>query len=150
MTNQTIQLAAAQTDGRPFRQRGFIGDINNRTGFTTADINQQTGRTLHGFVLQRRINTTLIAMGSIRVQTMTTRAASDGQRAKERGFQQNVLCFAVHARMFTTKNAAHSQRFIVVSNHQRVGCQFGFATVEQYQRFVLFRHTYDDTAVDTI
>ncbi|MNS72493.1 hypothetical protein D3C72_1059070 [compost metagenome] len=52
--------------------------------------------------------------------------------------------------MLATEDAAHSQRFGVVSNDQRIGIQFGFAAVQQNQRFTLFRHTHDDPAFDTI
>jgi hypothetical protein len=55
VTNQAIQLAAAQGDGRTLRQRRFVGDVDNRARFAAADVDQQAGRTLHRFVLQRRV-----------------------------------------------------------------------------------------------
>ena len=150
MTNQAIQLAATQGDGRTFRQRRFVGNIDNRASFTAADIHQQAGGALQGFVLQRRIDTTLIAVRGIRMQAMTTRAASNRQRVEESALQQNVLRFAIHARVLTAKNAAHCQRFVMVGNDQGIGFQFRFATVKQNQRFALFRHAHNDTAFDTI
>ncbi|MNG98729.1 hypothetical protein D3C79_578790 [compost metagenome] len=62
VANQTIQLFTAQRNGGALRQFAFGGDINNRAGVAAANINQQAGSALHGFVLQRRVNATLIAM----------------------------------------------------------------------------------------
>ena len=95
--NQAIQLTATQGDGRTLRQRGFVGDVDNRARFAAADVDQQASRTLHRFVLQRRIHATLVAMRSISVQTVTACAAGDGERAEERAFQQDVLRFVVDA-----------------------------------------------------
>ena len=129
VSDQTIQFAAAKRNGRAFWQRRFVGHINNWTGFTAADINQQTGSALHRFVLQRRIDTTLIAVRGIGVQAMTTCATGNRQRAEECAFQQDVLRFVIHAGMFATKDAAHGQRFVMVGNHQRIRIQFRFAAV---------------------
>ena len=150
VANQAIQLAATQGNGRALRQRAFVGYINNRARFAAADVDQQTGRTFHRFVLQRRVNATLVAVRGIGVQTMTTRTTGNRERAEEGTFQQNVLRFIVHARVFATEDPAHRQRLAVIGNHQRVGIQFCFAAVQQNQGFTLFRHTHDNPAVDTI
>ncbi|MND88619.1 hypothetical protein D3C80_806500 [compost metagenome] len=97
MANQTIQFSAAQRDSCAFWQRCFVGHIDDRTCFTAADVDQQTSRTLHRFMLKRRVNTALITVRRISMQTMTTRTTSDRQRAEECAFQQNVLGFVIHA-----------------------------------------------------
>ena len=150
MTNQTIKLATAQRNRGALRQACFIGNINNWARFTTAQLKQQTGCTFHRLVLQSRIDAAFIAVRSISVQTMTTRAASNRQWAKESGLQQNVLGFIVHTRMFTAKDTGHGQRFVVVCNHQRICVQFCFSAVQQNQRFTLFGHANFDPTFDTI
>ena len=150
MTNQAIQLAAAQRDGCTLRQRGFARHIDNWTRFTAADVEKQAGSTFNRFVLQYRINATLVTVGCIGVQAMTARAAGNRQRAEECGFQQHVLRFIVHARVLTTKDTGHCQCFVVVGDDQRVGFQFSFGTVQQHQRFTLFRHTHNDATFDAI
>ena len=150
VANQAIQLAAAQSNGGTLRQRRFVGHVDNRTRFSAADVDQQASRTFHRFVLQSRVNAALVAVRGIGMQTVAACAAGDGERAEERAFQQNVLRFIVHARVFTPEDTAHCQRFAVVSNHQGVGVQFGFAAVQQNQSFALFRHAHNDAAVDTI
>ena len=150
VTNQTIQLAAAQSNGRTLRQRRLVGHIDNRTRFAAADVDQQASRTLHRFVLQRRIHPTLIAVRSVSVQTVTACAAGDGERAEERAFQQDVLRFVVDARVLAAEDPAHRQRFVVIGNYQSVGVQFRFAAVQQNQGFALFRHAHNNTPFDTI
>ncbi len=150
MANQAVQLATTQGDGRRLRQMRLAGDINDRASFAAANINQQAGRALHRFVLQSWIHAALIAVRSIGMQTMTTRATGNGQRAEEGTLQQHVLGFIVHAGVVATEYPAHRQGFAVIGNHQGVGIQFGFAAVQQDQSFTLFRHTHDDTAFDTI
>ncbi|MNZ63637.1 hypothetical protein D3C78_817880 [compost metagenome] len=150
MTNQAIQFTATQRDGCAFWQHCFVGHIDDRTCFTAADVDQQTRCTFHRFVLQSRINTAFITVRGIGMQTMTTRATGDRQRTEECAFQQHVLGFVIHARMFTTKDAAHCQRFVVIGNNQSVCTELRFATVEQNQGFTLFRHTHHDPAFDTI
>ena len=148
--NQAIQLAATQGDGSTLRQRGFVGDVDNRARFAAADVDQQASRTLHRFVLQRRIHAALVAVGRIGVQAVTACATGDGKRAEERALQQDVLRFVVDARMLASEDTAHCQRFAVVSNHQGVGVQFRFGAVQQNQGFALFRHAHHNTAFDTI
>ena len=97
MANQTIQLATTQRDGRTLRQRRLIGHINHWTCFTAADIDQQASGTFHRFVLQCRINTALVAVRGISMQTVATRAAGNGQRAEECTLQQNILRVVVNA-----------------------------------------------------
>ena len=150
MTNQAIQLAAAQCDGRTLRQRGFMSHIDDWTRFAAAQFDQQRGSALDCFVLQRRINATLVAVRSIGVQAMTARTAGDGQRAEESRFQQHVLGFVIHARVLAAKDTGHRQRFVVVGNHQGVCTEFGFRTVQQDQGFALFRHPHFDAAFDAI
>ena len=150
VTNQTIQFAAAQGNGRTLRQRRFVGHINYRTRFAAADVDQEASRTLHRFVLQRRIHATLVAVRSISVQTVTACAAGDGERAEERAFQQDVLRLVVNARVLAAEDPAHRQRFVVIGNHQGVSVQFRFAAVQQNQGFALFRHAHDDPTFDTI
>ncbi len=77
VANQAIQFAAAQGDGCALRQRCFVGHIDNRTGFTAADIQQQARCTLHRFILQRRVNAALIAVGGIGVQAVTAGATGN-------------------------------------------------------------------------
>ncbi|MNH34927.1 hypothetical protein D3C79_955650 [compost metagenome] len=62
VANQTIQFFTAQCNSGTLRQFAFGGNIDNRACLAAADINQQTGSALHRFVLQRRVNATLIAM----------------------------------------------------------------------------------------
>ncbi|MNH05598.1 hypothetical protein D3C79_649400 [compost metagenome] len=62
VADQTVQLFATQGDGGTLRQFGFSCHIDDRASLTATDINQQAGRTLHRFVLQCRINATLVAM----------------------------------------------------------------------------------------
>ena len=150
MADQTIQFATAQGNGRALRQCRFICDIDNRTGFTAADVNQQTGRTLHRFVLQRRIDATLITVRGIGMQTMTARATGNRQRIEEGALQQYVLRFIVHTRMFATKDAAHGQRFMMIRNHQRIRVQLRFCAIKQHQRFALFRHANDNPAFNAV
>ena len=150
MADQTIQLATTKRNGRAFRQRGVIRDVDNRTGFAAANVDQQAGGALHCFVLQRRVHTTLIAVGSIRMQTVATRTTGNRQRAKERAFQQHVLRFLIHAGMLAAKDTAHRQRFVVIRDHQRIGAQLRFCAVQQHQGFALFGHTHDNTAFNTI
>ncbi|MNV44129.1 hypothetical protein D3C71_1358780 [compost metagenome] len=60
------------------------------------------------------------------------------------------MCIVVNTGVLTTEDAAHCQRFRVVSNNQRIGVKLSFAAVEQNQGFTLFRHTHHDPAFDTI
>ena len=150
MTNQAIELAAAQGNGCAFRQRRFVSDIDNRTGFTAADVDQKASRSLHRFVLQRRVNATLVAVRRIGVQAMTACATGDRERAEEGAFQQDVLRFVIYPRVFATEDTAHRQRFAVVSNHQRIRVQLRFGAIKQNQGFALFCHTDNNTAFDTI
>ncbi|MNP22733.1 hypothetical protein D3C76_1154170 [compost metagenome] len=73
------------------------GNINYRTGFAAADVDQQAGCALHRFVLQGRIHAALIAVRRIGMQTMTTGTTGNGQRAEESTLQQHVLRFVIHA-----------------------------------------------------
>ena len=150
MANQAIQLAAAKRDGRTLWQRCFIRYIDDWAGFTTADIEKQGCCTFDSFVLQNRVNATLVTVRRIGVQAMTARTTGNRQRAEECGFQQHILRFIVHARVFTTKDTGHGQRFVVVGDDQSVGIEFSFGTVQQHQRFTLFRHAYNDAAFDAI
>ena len=150
MANQTIQFAAAQTDGRRLRQSRFIGHVNNRTRFTAANIHQQAGCALHCLILQRGVHAALVAVGSIGMQTMTAGAAGNGQRAEERAFQQNVLRFIVYAGVLAAENSAHSQGFLVVSNNQSIGIQISLGAVEQDQGFAFMRHTHDNSAFNAV
>ena len=150
MTNQAIQLATTQRNRRTLRQRSFMGHIDDWARFTAAQFNQQRGSTLDCFVLQCRINAALVAVRSIGVQTMTARAAGDGQRAEESRFQQHVLGFVVHARVLAAKDTGHRQRFMMVGNDQGICTEFGFRTVQQNQGLALFCHTHFDTAFDAI
>ncbi|SAJ84373.1 Uncharacterised protein [Klebsiella aerogenes] len=150
MANQAIQLAAAQGDGGAFWQRLFVGYIDNRAGFTAAQVDQQTGRTLQRFILQSWIDAALVAMGCIGVQAMTARATGDRQRAEERAFQQHVLGFIVNAGVFAAEDTTHRQRFLMVSNNQRIAIELSFRAVQQHQRFALFRHPHHDTAVNAV
>ena len=97
VANQAIQFAATQGNGRALRQGVFVGHINNRARFAAADVDQQTGRTFHRFVLQRRVNAALVAVGGIGMQAVTACATGDGERAEEGAFQQDVLRLVVHA-----------------------------------------------------
>ncbi len=150
VANQAIQFAAAQGDGRRLRQMRLAGHVNNRTGFATADVDQQAGSALHRFVLQRRIDAALIAVRSVGMQAVTTCATGNGERAEEGAFQQHVLGFIVHAGVVAAKDPAHRQRLAMVGNHQRVGIEFGFAAVEQNQGLALFRHTNHNAAFNAI
>ena len=150
VADQAIELAAAQGDSRTLRQRRIIGDVDNRAGFTAADIDQQASRALHGLILQSRIDAALVAVGGIGVQTVAARAAGDGQRAEEGALQQHVLRFVIHTGVFAAEDTAHRQRFTAIGNDQRIGIQFGFAAVKQSQGFALFRHAHYDAAVDAV
>ena len=150
MSDQAIQFATTQRNGGTLRQRRFVGHINHWASFAATDINQQTRCTLHCFVLQCWIDTTLIAVRSIGMQTVTARTTGNRQRAEERTFQQNVLRFIIHTRVLTTKDTPHGQRFVVVSNHQRIRTQFCFATVKQNQGFPFFCHTHNNPAFNAV
>ncbi|STF06134.1 Uncharacterised protein [Escherichia coli] len=52
--------------------------------------------------------------------------------------------------MFATKDAAHRQCLVVVGDDQGVSVQLRFGTVEQYQRFALFRHPHHNAAFNAI
>ena len=78
MANQTIQFAAAQTDGRRLRQSRFIGNVNNRARFTAANIHQQAGSTLYCLILQRGVHAALVAVRSVGMQAMAAGAAGNG------------------------------------------------------------------------
>ncbi|MNC68345.1 hypothetical protein D3C75_1189280 [compost metagenome] len=52
--------------------------------------------------------------------------------------------------MFTAKNAAHGQRFLLIGNHQGVCLEFSFVTIQQAQGFTFAGHTHHDTALNTI
>ncbi len=82
------------------------------------------------------------------MQAVTTGATGDRERTEEGALQQYILRFAIHARVLATKDTAHGQGFVVVGNHQRIGLQFSFATVEQHQRLVLLRHPNNDPALN--
>ena len=83
------------------------------------------------------------------MQTLTARTTRDRQRSKECRLKQDILGFIVHARMLTTKDTGHRQRFIMIGNNQRIFFQLGFCAIKQRQRFIFLRHTHHDTAVDT-
>ena len=150
VTNQTIQLAAAKLDGRRLRQGRFVGDVNDRASFAAANIHQQAGRTLHRLILQRGVHAALVAVGSIGMQAMTAGAPGNGQRAKERAFQQNVLRFIVYAGVLAAENPPHGQSFLMVSNHQSIGVQLSLGAVQQDQGFSFMRHTHDNSAFNAV
>ena len=150
VSDQTIQFATAQRNGCAFWQRGFVRRVNDWTRFAAADIDQQARSTFHGFMLQRRINTTLIAVRCIGVQTVTTCTTGNRQRAEERAFQQDVLRFIIHTGVLATKDAAHCQRFVMVRNHQRIRIQLRFTAVQQYQGFTFFCHADNNPAFNAV
>ena len=150
VSDQTIQFATTKRNGCAFWQRVFVRHVNDWTRFAAADIDQQARCTFHGLMLQSRINTTLIAVRSIGVQTVTTCATCNRQRAEECTFQQDVLRFIIHAGMFATKDAAHRQRFVMVRNHQRIRIQLRFAAIQQYQGLTLFCHTDNNSAFNAV
>ncbi len=84
------------------------------------------------------------------MQAMTTSTTGDRQRAEESAFQQDVLRFVIHARVFATKDAAHRQRLVVVGDDQSVSIQLRFSAIKQYQRFALFRHPHHNAAFNAI
>ncbi|CCJ83891.1 conserved hypothetical protein [Cronobacter dublinensis 582] len=150
MADQTIELAATQRDRGARWQVRFAGHIDNRTGFTAADVQQQTRRALHRLELQLRVDAALVAVRGIGMQAVTTRATGDGERREERAFQQHIAGFTVHTGVFAAENTAHRERFFMVRDDQRIGVQRRLIAVEQRQRLALFRHAHHDAAIDAV
>nr|AMK07513.1 hypothetical protein [Klebsiella sp. T5-5] len=84
------------------------------------------------------------------MQAMATCATSNRERAEEGTLQQNVLRFVIHARVFTTENAAHCQRFLMVSDNQSIGIKLRFRAIQKNQRLPFMRHTYDNPAFNAV
>ncbi len=145
-TQYQFSTGTAQMNLCLLRQVLVSGDFHHRAGLTTADVQHQRCGAFHSFGGQVVIHTTLKAVRGICVQAIAARAAGNGQRAEERGFQQQILSAFRYSGMFAPHDATDGQWFFMVGNHQGIAVQGHFLTIKQCELFALLCHTYADAA----
>src|SRR5690606_13080068 len=81
-----IDTLGTQYNRRDIRKISFAGDIDNRTGATTDDLQQQRSSALHSATSKLGIYTTLVAMRGIGMQPVGARLACQGNGVEEGAF----------------------------------------------------------------
>src|SRR5690606_3476247 len=112
------------------------------------DFQQQASGSLHCLAGQLPVNTALVAMRSVSVQTVRTGFASNSDLIEESAFEEYVTGFAGNTAVLATHHTGDRQSTLMVSDNQSVSSQRNFLAIKQNELLALFRHAYANTTVD--
>ncbi|MNI41102.1 hypothetical protein D3C73_953460 [compost metagenome] len=96
------------------------------------------------------VHAALEAMAGFRAELVAARAAGDGLRPPERGFQIDVLRVQRHGGGFTAHDAGQAFHLITSDDHAHLRVQRDGLAVQQFQRFAFARPAHGDVAADLV
>ena len=149
-TEQAPDAAVAQCDR--FACEGEISGrcLDDRTGLSADDLEQELRGALDSPALQGGIDSTLEAMGRIRVHAILPRPARDRERREEGAFEQDIGRRFCDTALCTAHDAGHRQCPGVVGYDQSIFRKRNLFTIEQRKFLSGFCHPDLDAAIDFI
>lgn len=122
-----------QADRLALGQLAGLHRIDDRTGLTAADVEDQAGGALDGLAGQGEVHTPLEAIGGVRRETVGTGTTGDGIGGKEGALEEQVGGVQGDAGILTPHDAGEGQGPGFVGDQQGVGCRgHGLAIEEQH------------------
>ena len=117
LTDQRIDLLVSHLNRIRFRH-GRINILYSTRDLTSRQLLYQQGGTFQYIHRIVRIQTTLEAERSVRIQAKTTGGHANPRRMETSGFQEYVGGLLRHAGIQTAEHATDTHRFLDVTNHQ--------------------------------
>ena len=145
---QQRQSCTAQQYRCTCRQRGCRGELRNRTGGATTQLQQQCGGAIHGGALPLRIDATFESLAGIRLQPIAPRAADDRLGSEIRNLQQDVGDIRGDGRTVSAHHPGHADRAGVIGDQQHIGREIHEPLVKQLQSFAVSRQPHLQRALD--